>query len=84
MGHGVELLLADLAGELLLGVAMDDLVVLMEGPQLFEPLPACHALQGESGWVRKEVNVPKNHQRFPFATLSASSIESECHYETCS
>lgn len=29
MGHGVELLLTDLAGELLLGVAVDDLVVLV-------------------------------------------------------
>lgn len=49
VGHGVELLLADLAGELLLGIAMDNLVVLVEGPELLEPLPARHALQGERG-----------------------------------
>lgn len=29
MSHGVKLLLTDLAGELLLGVAMDDLVMLV-------------------------------------------------------
>lgn len=40
VGHGVEFLLADLAGELLLGVAVDDLVVLVQRPQLFEGLAA--------------------------------------------
>lgn len=45
VGHGVELLLADLAGELLLGVAMDNLVVLMERPELLEALPTRHTLQ---------------------------------------
>lgn len=50
MGHGVELLLADLAGELLLCIAMDDLVVLVERPELLEPLPTGHALQGHRRW----------------------------------
>lgn len=45
VGHSVELLLADLAGELLLGVAMDNLVVLMERPELLEALPTRHTLQ---------------------------------------
>lgn len=45
--HGVKLLLTDLAGELLLGVAVDDLVVLVQRPQLFEGLAARHALWEE-------------------------------------
>lgn len=40
MGHGVELFLANLAGELLLSVAVHDLVVLVQRPQLFEGLAA--------------------------------------------
>ena len=44
VGHGVKFLLADLAGELLLGVAVDDLVVLVQRPQLFEGLAACDTL----------------------------------------
>ena len=47
MSHGVELLLTDLTGELLLCVAMDDLVVLMQGPQLLEGLAARHTLEEE-------------------------------------
>ena len=84
VGHGVELLLADLAGELLLGIAMDNLVVLVEGPELLEPLSARHTLQGERGWVGKQGNVPRHHQYFHFTRLSASSIEREHHYETYS
>lgn len=82
VGHGVELLLADLAGELLLSVAMDNLVVLMEGPELLEPLPARHALQGEKRWAGMRENTPWYHQHFGFARFSASSIERECHYKT--
>lgn len=44
MRHGVELLLADLAGELLLRVAMHDLVVLMQGPELLEGFATRYAL----------------------------------------
>lgn len=84
VGHGVELLFADLTGELLLGVAVDDLVVLMEGPELLEPLPARHTLQGERGWVGKQRNVPRYHQHFRFTRLSASSIEREHHSKTYS
>lgn len=69
VGHGVELLLADLAGELLLGIAMDNLVVLMEGPELLEPLPTCHTLQRERGWAGKQGNAPWHHQHFGFARL---------------
>ena len=47
VSHGVELLLTDLTGELLLCVAMDDLVVFMQGPQLLEGLAARHTLEGE-------------------------------------
>lgn len=54
VGHGVELLLTDLAGELLLCIAMDNLVVLVERPELLEPLPACHALQGDGRWSGKQ------------------------------
>lgn len=43
--HCVELLLADLARELLLGVAVHDLDVLMQRPQLLEGLVAGNALQ---------------------------------------
>lgn len=60
VGHGVELLLADLTGELLLGVAVDDLVVLMERPELLEALPARHALQRERGWAGRQGNVPRH------------------------
>lgn len=44
MRHGVELLLADLAGELLLRVAMHDLVVLVQGPELLEGFATRYAL----------------------------------------
>ena len=44
MRHGVELLLADLAGEFLLRVAMHDLVVLMQGPELLEGFATRYAL----------------------------------------
>lgn len=54
VGHGVELLLADLAGELLLCIAVDNLVVLVERPELLEPLPARHALQGDGRWSGKQ------------------------------
>lgn len=45
MGHRVKLLLTDLAGELLLGVAMDDLVVLVQRPQLLEGFATGHTLE---------------------------------------
>ena len=45
MRHGVELLLTDFTGEFLLCVAMHNLVVLMEGPELFEDLTTCHTLK---------------------------------------
>ena len=64
VGHGVELLLTDLTGELLLSIAMDDLVVLMEGPELLEPLPTRHALQEERGWVGKQGNMPRTTSIF--------------------
>lgn len=41
--HRVEFLLADLAGEFLFGVAMDDLDVLVEGPKLLKRLVTCDA-----------------------------------------
>lgn len=44
MSHGVKLLLTDLTGKLLLGVAMDDFVVLMQRPQLFEGFSTCDTL----------------------------------------
>lgn len=44
MGHGVELLLADLAGEPLLSIAMDHLVMLLQGPELLEGLPTSNTL----------------------------------------
>lgn len=47
MRHGVELLLTDLAGELLLRVAMHDLVVLMQGPELLEGFATRYALWEE-------------------------------------
>lgn len=59
VGHGVELLLADLAGEFLLGVAVHDLDVLVEGPELLEGFVTGDALgtgqregrgEGGSGW----------------------------------
>lgn len=40
VGHGVELLFTYLAGELLLSVAVHDLVVLVQRPQLLEGLAA--------------------------------------------
>lgn len=43
--HGVELLLADLTGELLLRVAVNDLVVLVKRPQLLESFATGHALR---------------------------------------
>lgn len=49
VGHGVEFLLADLAGEFLLGVAVHDLDVLVEGPELLEGFVAGHAL----GWAEQ-------------------------------
>jgi len=45
MRHGVELLLADLTGELFLGVAMYDLDVLVQRPQLLKGLIARHTLE---------------------------------------
>lgn len=45
VSHGVELLLTDLAGELLLCVAVDNLVVFVQGPQLLEGLAACDTLK---------------------------------------
>lgn len=45
MGHRVKLLLTDLAGELLLGIAMDDLVVLVQRPQLLEGFATGHTLE---------------------------------------
>lgn len=46
MRHGVELLLADLTRELFFRVAMHDLVVLMEGPQLLKSFAAGYTLWG--------------------------------------
>lgn len=43
--HGVKLLLADLAGELLLCVAMHYLVVLVKRPQLLKGFATRHALR---------------------------------------
>lgn len=40
MGHGVELLLTDFTGEFLLCIAVHDLDVLMQRPQLLERLVA--------------------------------------------
>lgn len=54
MSHGVKLLLTDLAGELLLSVAMDDLVVLVQRPQLFEGLATCYTLPKKQ---RREENI---------------------------
>ena len=45
MSHGVKLLLTNLTGELLLRVAVDDLVVLVQRPQLLEGLATCHTLE---------------------------------------
>ena len=36
VSHGIELLLADLTGKLLLCVSMDDLDMLMKGPEFLE------------------------------------------------
>lgn len=48
VSHGVKLLLADLTGELLLSVAVDNLVVLVERPQLLEGLSAGHTLSNNT------------------------------------
>lgn len=59
VGHGVELLLTDLAGELLLCIAVDNLVVLVERPELLEPFPTRHTLQGhrrQSGKQGKQLH----------------------------
>lgn len=50
MRHGVELLLTDLAGELFLRIAMHDLVVLMQGPELLEGFATCYALWEEENF----------------------------------
>lgn len=47
VGHGVELLLADLTRELLLRVAVYNLIVLVEGPELLKSFATCHTLWGE-------------------------------------
>lgn len=78
VGHGVELLLADLAGELLLGVAVDDLVVLVERPELLEALPARHALQRERGWAGRQGNVPRHGHIWGFASLKDNVINKTC------
>lgn len=46
MRHRVELLLADLTGELLLCITVDDLVVLVERPQLLKGLATGDTLEG--------------------------------------
>lgn len=65
VGHGVELLLTDLAGELLLSIAVNDLVVLMEGPEFLEPLPARHTLQGERGMGKEAGERAQGPSAFP-------------------
>lgn len=55
MSHGVKFLLADLAGELLLGIAVDDLIVFVQRPELLKPFPAGHTLQGKE-WDKKGKN----------------------------
>lgn len=44
MGHRVEFLLTDLTRKLLFGIAMDDLYMLVEGPELLKGLVACDTL----------------------------------------
>lgn len=55
--HCVELLLADLARELLLGVAVHDLDVLMQRPQLLEGLVAGDTLQDSDKIKNREKNL---------------------------
>lgn len=45
MSHGVEFLLTNLAGKFLLGKAMDNLNMLVEGPQLLKGLTTWHTLR---------------------------------------
>lgn len=45
MSHGVEFLLADLAGKFLLCIAVDNLDMLMQGPELLEGLITGDALK---------------------------------------
>lgn len=56
--HGVELLLADFARELLLRVAMHDLDVLVQRPQLLKRLVAGDTLQ-ETNKVEGEIFLKK-------------------------
>lgn len=45
MGHGVEFLLTNLTGKFLLCKSMDNLDMLMEGPQLLKGLITGHTLR---------------------------------------
>lgn len=53
VSHGVKFLLADLTGELLLRVAVDNLVVLVQRPQLLESLSTGHTLSKHTAKKRR-------------------------------